>query len=129
VAKDLPAAKAAWLAYLIPQYVNRLAWGENDGGYSEGHYYNYKWHGMLRCAVSLKNAAGIDLFRKPRFINAGRFWLYCMSLNYWWNHYGDNFSLHTPLAGNGNDRDDANFMASVYQDRYVKWWADQSMGL
>ena len=124
VANDLPAAKT-WLEYLIPQYVNRLAWGKNDGGYSEGHYYNYKWHGMLRCAVSLRNAAGIDLFKKPRLTNAGRFWLYCMSLNYWWDHYGDNFSLHTPMSGSSNDLDGANFLASFYQDRYVKWWANQ----
>ena len=124
VAKDLPAAED-WLSYLIPQYVNRLAWGKDDGGYSEGHYYNYKWHGMLRCAAALRNATGIDLFRKPRFANAGRFWLYCMSLNYWWAHFGDTFSLHSPLSGSSNDRDGANFLASVYQDRYVKWWADQ----
>ena len=124
VAKDLPAA-TTWLEYLIPQYVNRLAWGKNDGGYSEGHYYNYKWHGMVRCAVSLRNAAGLDLFKKPRLVNAGRFWLYGMSLNYWWAHFGDTFSLHTPLSGSSNDRDGANFLASVYRDRYVKWWADQ----
>ncbi len=124
VAKDLPAAKA-WLEYLIPQYVNRLAWGENDGGYSEGHYYNYKWHGMVRCAQALRTATGIDLLRKPRFVNAGRFWLYCMSLNYWWPHFGDNFGLITPFSGSSNDRDGANFLASVYQDRYMKWWANQ----
>ena len=124
VVNDLPAARE-WLEYLVPQYVNRLAWGKHDGGYSEGHYYNYKWHGMLRCALSLRNATGIDLFHKPRFRNAGRFWLYCMSLNYWWAHFGDTFSLHTPLSGSSNDRDGANFLASLYGDRTVKWWANQ----
>jgi hypothetical protein len=127
VAGDIPDADE-WLSYLIPQYVNRLAFGANDGGYSEGHYYNYKWHGMLRCALALKTATGIDLFRKPRFANAGRFWLYCMSLNYWWPHFGDNFGLITPMSGSSNDRDGANFLASVYGDRYVKWWANQIDG-
>ena len=127
VAGDLDAA-TEWLEYLVPQYVNRLAWGKDDGGYSEGHYYNYKWHGMVQCAAALRTATGLDLFRKPRLANAGRFWLYCMSLNYWWDHFGDNFALHTPLSGNGNDRDGANFLASHYSDRYVKWWANQIDG-
>jgi hypothetical protein len=124
VAGDLPEARA-WLAYLVPQYVNRIPFGRNDGSYSEGHYYAYKWHGIVQCAAALKTATGIDLFRKPRFANAGRFWLYCMDMNYWWNHFGDNFALHTPNAGNRNDRDGANFLASVYGDRYVKWWANR----
>ena len=127
VAGDLEAA-TDWLEYLVPQYVNRLAWGGNDGGYSEGHYYNYKWHGMVQCAVALRTATGLDLFSKPRFANAGRFWLYCMSLNYWWDHFGDNFALHTPLSGNSNDRDGANFLASHYRDRYVQWWSNQIDG-
>jgi len=127
VANDLPAAET-WLRYLIPQYVNRLAWGKHDGGYSEGHYYNYKWHGMVRAAQALRTATGIDLLQKPRFTNAPRFWLYCMSLNYWWDHFGDNFSMIRPLSGNGNDRDATNFLASVYGDRYARWWADQIDG-
>jgi hypothetical protein len=124
VANDLPDARE-WLEYLIPQYVNRLAWGYNDGGYCEGHYYNYKWHGMLRCALALRTATGIDLLRKPRFTNAGRFWLYCMSLNYWWPHFGDNFGLISGFAGSSNDRDGASFLAGHYGDRYVQWWAGQ----
>ena len=127
VAGDIPSARE-WLGFLIPQYVNRLAFGHNCGGYSEGHYYAYKWHNMVRCALSLKTATGIDLFSKPRMFKAGRFWLYCQSLNYWWPHFGDNFGLITSFAGNGNDRDGANFKASLYGDRYVKWWANQLDG-
>lgn len=124
VANDLPAAEQ-WLEFMIPQYVNRIPYGKDDGGYSEGHYYAYKWHGIVRAALALRTATGIDLLSKPRFTNAPRFWLYCMSLNYWWDHFGDNFPLIRPLSGNGNDRDGMNFLASFYGDRYAKWWADQ----
>lgn len=123
VAGDLPEARD-WLAYLVPQYASILPWGGDEGGYSEGHYYNYKWHGMLQCATALRSATSIDLFRTPRYRNAGAFWLYCMNRNYWWSHYGDNFSLIRPSTGSGNDKDGANFLASVYADRYVKWYAD-----
>ncbi|MGD8239652.1 MAG: DUF4962 domain-containing protein [Armatimonadota bacterium] len=123
VAGDLPEARD-WLEFVVPQYASILPWGLDDGGYSEGHYYNYKWHGMLQCAAALRSATSIDLLKTPRYANAGAFWLYCMSRNYWWSHYGDNFSMIRPITGNGNDKDGANFLAAVYGDRYVRWYAD-----
>ena len=115
---------AEWADYLIRQYVNRVAWGSNDGGYSEGQKYSHKVQFILEGLAALKTATGIDLFKKPRWQNTGDFWMYCMSLNYWWNHWGDCYSLLDPDFGSGADTYITSFLASMSQSRHVKWWSD-----
>ena len=60
VATDLPEAKA-WTDYLVRQYVNRIPWGEDDGGYTEGQTYSHKFQFILDGLYALKTATGIDL--------------------------------------------------------------------
>ncbi len=115
---------AKWADYLIRQYVNRVAWGNNDGGYTEGQKYGHKVQFMLEGLAALKTATGLDLFREPRWQNTGVFWMYCMSMNYWWNHWGDCYSLIDSNLGSDADTYITSFLASMTDNRYVKWWSD-----
>jgi hypothetical protein len=47
-----------------------------------------------------------------------------MSLNYWWNHWGDCYSLLDPVFGSDADTYITSFLASMTQNRYVRWWSD-----
>lgn len=127
VADETPRT-AEWADWLIRQYVNRIAWGSDDGGYTEGQTYSHKFQFILEGLVALKTATGVDVFRKPRFSNAGPFWMYCMSLNYWWNHWGDVYSLIMPIPGASADTYISGVLASMSGDRYVKWWSNTVLG-
>ncbi len=122
VAGDLPAADE-WVRYLVPQYVNRIAWMSDDGGYFEGHYYAFKFRMILEGLAAIRSATGIDIFQMPAIRNAGDFWLYCMSLNYWHHHWGDVFSLLSPY-GSSADGYISNFLASMGGNSYLQWWSD-----
>lgn len=122
VGDEFPGA-AEWIDFLIRQYVNRIAWTSDDGGYFEGQTYGHKFQWILEGLVALRTATGIDLFKQPRIANSGEFWLYAMGLNYWYNHGGDIYSLIWPW-GNPADAYIANLMASMNQNPYVKWYAD-----
>ncbi|MGI5819536.1 MAG: DUF4962 domain-containing protein [Armatimonadota bacterium] len=119
---------ADWADWLIRQYVNRDAWGSDDGGYSEGQTYGHKFKDILEGLAALSTATGIDVFQRPRLRNAGSFWMYCMSLNYWWNHWGDVYSLLTTVPGSSADTYIARFVASMTDDPYVTWWSDTVLG-
>lgn len=122
VAGDLPAADE-WLAYMAPQYVNRIAWMSDDGGYFEGHYYAFKFRMILEGLAAIRSATGIDIFQMPPIRNAGEFWLYGMSLNYWHHHWGDVFSLLSPY-GSSADGYISNLLASMGGNPRLQWWAD-----
>jgi hypothetical protein len=123
VATDIPKA-AEWTDYLVRQYVNRIAWGNNDGGYTEGQKYGHKVQFIVEGLAALRSAAGLDLFQEPRWRNSGDFWLYCMSLNYWWNHWGDCYSLIDPNFGSDADTYVTALLASLYKDRQVRWYSE-----
>lgn len=116
-------AAAEWTDYLVRQYANRIAWTSDDGGYFEGQTYGHKFQWILEGLAAMRSATGIDVFKQPRIRNSGDFWLYCMSLNYWYEHGGDIYSLIWPY-GNGADGYITNLMASMNDDRYVQWWSD-----
>ena len=113
-----------WCGWLVRQYANRIAWGGNDGGYTEGQTYGHKFQFILDGLLAMATATGVDVFTKPRLRNSGEFWLYCMSLNYWWNHGGDVYSLLMPMVGNGADAYIAGLLASRSGNRALKWYAD-----
>ncbi|MGM0491390.1 MAG: DUF4962 domain-containing protein [Armatimonadota bacterium] len=117
-----------WADWLIRQYVNRDAWGSDDGGYSEGQTYGHKFKDILEGLAALTTVTDIDVFKRPRLRNAGRFWMYCMSLNYWWNHWGDVYSLLMTVPGSSSDTYIAGFIASMTDDPYVTWWSDTVLG-
>ncbi len=127
VADETPQT-AEWADWLIRQYVNRIAWGSDDGGYTEGQTYGHKFQFILEGLAAVKTATGVDVFKKPRFANAGRFWMYCMSLNYWWNHWGDVYSLIMPIPGASADTYISGILASMSGDRHAKWWSDTVLG-
>lgn len=120
---DLPAANE-WADWLIRQYANRLAWGADDGGYTEGQTYGHKFSMILDGLAAMKTATGVDVFARPRIRNSGDFWLYCMALNYWHNHWGDVYHLLMPMQGSGSDGFIANLLASMTEDRAVKWYSE-----
>ena len=118
------SAKAGeWLTYLVPQYANRIAWMSDDGGYFEGQSYSFKFTYILEALAALRTATGIDIFRKPAIRNAGDFWLYCMSLNYWWPHWGDNLPLINPY-GNMGDAYLSALLAASTGNRPLQWWSE-----
>ena len=113
-----------WTDYLIRQYVNRIAWGSVDGGYTEGQKYGHKIQFILEALAALRSSTGLDVFREPRWRNSGAFWLYCMSLNYWWNHWGDCYSLIDANFGSDADTYVSAFLSAMTGDPAVKWWSD-----
>lgn len=112
-----------WTDYLVRQYVNRIAWTSEDGGYFEGQTYAHKFRWILEGLAAMRTATGIDLFQQPRIRNSGRFWLYAMSLNYWYHHGGDIYSLLWPW-GNSADAYITNLLASMNDDPYLQWWSN-----
>jgi hypothetical protein len=121
VATDSPKLSelASWV---VPQYMNRIAWTSPDGGYFEGQTYGHKFRWILEGLVAIRTATGVDLFQKPEIKNSGAYWLYAMDLNYWYQHYGDIYSLLWPYA-NGADGYISALMAEMTQDPYVKWYS------
>ena len=53
-----PSGPRQWADYLIRQYVNRIAWGSGDGGYTEGQKYGHKVQFILEALAALKSANG-----------------------------------------------------------------------
>ncbi len=123
VATDTPKLSelASWV---VPQYMNRIAWTSPDGGYFEGQTYGHKFRWILEGLVAARTATGVDLFEKPEIKNSGAYWLYAMDLNYWYQHYGDIYSLIWPYA-NGADGYISALMAEMTQDPYVKWYSQE----
>ncbi len=113
-----------WADWLIRQYVNRLPWGSNDGGYTEGQTYSHKYRFIIEALAAMRTATGLDLFQTPRIRNSGDFWLYCMALNYWWNHWGDVYHLLYPMYGSGGEAQIGNLLAAMTDNRELKWYAD-----
>ncbi|MCK5801545.1 MAG: heparinase II/III-family protein, partial [Lentisphaeria bacterium] len=95
-----------------------------DGGYSEGQTYGHKFRFILDGLLAMESATGVDVFQKARLQNSGDFWLYCMSLNYWWNHWGDVYPLLQPMVGNGSDGYIAGLLAHMTRNRALKWYSD-----
>ena len=122
VAGDLPAARE-WLDYMVPQYANRLPWMSDDGGYFEGQSYAYKLSYILEALAALRTAGGLDLFQKPELRNAGQFWLYAQSLNYWWPHWGDNMGLWYPF-GCAGDGFISGLLAAMTGNRSLQWFSE-----
>lgn len=121
IAGDSPKA-AEWIAYMVPQYANRIPWMSEDGGYFEGQAYVFKLSFILEALAALRSATGVDLFQKPEIRNAGDFFLYCQSLNYWWPHWGDTMGLWFPY-GNVGDGFMAAVLAAMTDNRPLQWWA------
>ncbi len=117
-----PAAE--WVDWMLRQYVNRIPYLAHDGGYSEGQYYVYKYILILDALAAMRTATGIDLFQTPRIRDSGDFFLYCMALNYWYQHWGDVFTLHSPIFGSSNDAAISNLLATLTESPYVKWYSE-----
>ncbi len=122
IAKDSPRADD-WLDWLVRQYVNHIAWLGDDGGYFEGPSYGHKLRFIMEALVPLRSATGIDVYRQPHVANAGNFWLYGMSLNYWFDHWGDIYSLLQP-PGTAADAYLSALLAAMSNNRYVRWWSE-----
>ncbi|HTO04840.1 MAG TPA: DUF4962 domain-containing protein, partial [Opitutus sp.] len=123
VAGDSPKA-AEWLAYMVPQYANRIPWMSEDGGYFEGQAYAFKLSYILEALAALRTATGVDLFQKPEIKNSGDFFLYCQSLNYWWPHWGDTMGLWFPF-GNVGDGFMSALLAAMTDNSPLQWWSDR----
>lgn len=122
IAKESAKARD-WCDWLIKQYVNHVAWLGEDGGYFEGPTYAHKMRYIMEALVPLRTATGLDVYRQPHVYNAGVYWLYAMSLNYWYEHWGDVYSLLMPW-GNGSDTMLSALMAAMSDNRYVRWWSE-----
>jgi hypothetical protein len=113
-----------WLAYLVPQYANRIPWMSEDGGYFEGQSYAFKLSYILETLAALRTATGLDLFQKPELTHAGDFWLYCQSMNYWWPQWGDTMGLWFPY-GNVGDAYMSALLAAMTNNRPLQWWSNR----
>lgn len=122
IAGDSPKANE-WLAYMVPQYANRIPWMSEDGGYFEGQAYAFKLSYILEALAALRSATGVDLFQKPEIKHAGDFFLYCQSMNYWWPHWGDTMGLWFPF-GNVGDGFMSALLAAMTDNRPLQWWSN-----
>lgn len=111
-----------WTAYVLPQYMNRIAWTSPDGGYFEGQAYSFRFGSVLESLLAIRSVTGVDLFKKPEIYKAGAYWLYAMNLNYWFHHWGDNMSLIWPYAS-ARDAFTSGILSSMNNDPYLKWYS------
>ncbi|MBN2289876.1 MAG: DUF4962 domain-containing protein [Candidatus Glassbacteria bacterium] len=74
---ELPEAEA-WLDYVLRSYLTSYpSWGGDDGGWAQGlSYWSAYVFWLTGFADALREAAGIDLYRKPFFRNNGYFAVY-----------------------------------------------------
>jgi len=121
VATDSPKLSEL-TSWVLPQYMNRIAWTSPDGGYFEGPVYAHKFRWILEGLTAIRTATGVDLFKKPEIHNSGAYWLYAMDMNYWYLHFGDIYSLLWASANNA-DSYISGLMAEMTQDPYVKWYS------
>jgi hypothetical protein len=68
-----------WLDYSLRALMTFYPhWGDADGGWAEGVSYALSYNTLYLPAIeSLRVAAGVDLYQRPFFRNARRFFLYC----------------------------------------------------
>ena len=122
---EIPEAEK-WLDYVLNIFFAIYPpWGDTDGSYSEGPSY-WKWYfeHALEFAHALKSATGIDLHQKPFFQNTGYYKLYMHPPYSKMSPFGD------PPDSRPDPVDARNFarLASVYQNPYFKWYAEQVPG-
>ncbi len=111
-----------WLDYVLTLFRNVYpAWGKDDGGWHEGpSYWSYYMGFALHFVVPLRNAAGVDLMRKPFFQNTPYYKLYT----------NPPYAKISPF-GDGEHRGPNNSMgqlmyqfSTLLQDPYLRWYAD-----
>jgi hypothetical protein len=119
---DLPDA-ARWLDYVLRAYLTSYpSWGGDEGGWSQGlSYWAFYVYNQTNFAEALRQAAGIDLFRRPFYRNTGYLPVYFHPPYAPLGAFGDG-GYHPPNELEGLLTD---FLATTFRDPVVKWQARQ----
>ena len=112
-----------WLEYAtLLYYTSYPAWGGDDGGWQEGPgYWGAYMQFALHYVVALREAAGIDLAKKPFFRNTPYYGLYTATPYHEHSPFGD--------GQTGSPRGLGQIMyvfSTLTQNPYFRWHAEES---
>jgi hypothetical protein len=118
---EWPEARG-WLEYATLLYATSYpAWGGDDGGWQEGPgYWSSYMSFALHFVAALREAAGIDLMKKPFFRNTPYYGLYTAP------PYGE----HSPFGDGQGSRPGPRLASVLYafssllKDPYLRWYAE-----
>lgn len=124
VLRDEAPDSAEWLDYSLRALTTFYPhWGDSDGGWAEGISYALAYNTIYLGAIeSLRAAAGFDLYKRPFFRNARRFFLYCASPVGEMKPFGDGTERGVGVGG-------ALLLthhARRFNDPHSMWWAGQT---
>lgn len=117
-----PEAKD-WLDYAtLLYYTSYPAWGGDDGGWQEGPgYWSAYMQFALHYVVALREAAGVDLMRKPFFRNTPFYALYTATPYHQHRPFGDG-QTSSPRGLGGV----LYVFSTLAQDPHLRWYAEAS---
>lgn len=118
--EDIPEA-AHWLDYVLrAELTSYPSFGGENGGWSQGlSYWSFYIYSHANFAVALRQATGIDLFKKPFFRNTGYLGVYFLPPYAPSGGFGDS-AYHRPNESAGVLADT---LAEANQDPVLKWYA------
>ena len=117
---DIPEAEQ-WLDYVLRCYLTSYpGWGGDQGGWSQGmSYWSFYVYSHTNFLDALREAAGIDLFRRPFYRNTGYLPVFFHPPYAPQGGFGDG-SYHPPSEVEGVLID---CLAEVLRDPILKWQA------
>ncbi len=112
-----------WLDYSLRCYLTSYpGWGGDDGGWSQGmSYWSFYVYSHTNFLDALREAAGIDIFRRPFYRHTGYLPVYFHPPYAPEGGFGDG-SYHPPSEIEGVLTD---CFAETYRDPILKWQANQ----
>ncbi len=94
--------------------------GGEDGGWSEGpNYWQWSTASFIRTFHLVRQATGVDVFRRPWMTNTAFFKLYCSPPYSAMSPFGDGQS------GPARGGDTMYKLAVIFNNPYAKWYADE----
>lgn len=120
-AGEIPAAKE-WLDYTLKlMYSVYPAWGNPDGGWSEGASYWMYYTSMLLPTVMLLDKIGVPYSDLPYLQNTGWFGLYAVPAGGQMRPFGDG---HEAAVSSGHGSL-LYRLSTLYRNPYWRWYAEQ----
>ena len=117
---DIPEAEE-WLDYVIRCYLTSYpAWGGDAGGWSQGmSYWSFYVYGHVNFLEALRDATGVDVFRRPFYRNTGYLPVYFHPPYAPQGGFGDG-SYHPPSEVSAVLTDS---LSEIFRDPVLKWQA------
>jgi hypothetical protein len=120
-----------WLDYSLKALTTFYPhWGGADGGWAEGTVYGLWYTRFALPAIeALRQALGLDLWKRPFFRKSRYFFFYCTALRGEMSPFGDGAETSGPGTDGGSGYAQLLwYHAHRFDDPYIGWWVTQVGG-